>query len=222
MPEPDIVKHFTKSDIEQMERFYRANLINAASGYKPANLIATVSPEGITNVAVFSSVVHLGADPALLAFVQRPVEAYGHTFKNIQASGYYTINHIHRSFLAQAHYTSAKFDAQTSEFEACALTPEWIAGFAAPFVEESQVKLGMRLVQTIPLELNNTTLVIGQVEHLIVSESALQDNGHLALDRVGDVAIAGLEHYFDVTALQSFPYAKVAEVPDFSGKRSGF
>ena len=69
------MKHFTRSAIEELERFYRANLVNSVSGYKPANLIGTVSDSGVTNVAIFSSVVHLGADPALLAFNPRVVVA---------------------------------------------------------------------------------------------------------------------------------------------------
>jgi hypothetical protein len=50
------MKHFTNQDFEQWNRFYRANVINSISGLKQANLIATINKEGITNVAMFSSV----------------------------------------------------------------------------------------------------------------------------------------------------------------------
>ena len=81
------MKHFTRSAIEELERFYRANLVNSVSGYKPANLIGTVSDSGVTNVAIFSSVVHLGADPALLAFIQRPVVGeQGHKWRSFDWS----------------------------------------------------------------------------------------------------------------------------------------
>jgi len=204
------MKHFTRSAIEELERFYRANLVNSVSGYKPANLIGTVSDSGVTNVAIFSSVVHLGADPALLAFIQRPVVGeQGHTYKNIRQNGYYTINHIHRDFVEKAHATSAKFDPLTSEFDACGLNAEWLDGFPAPFVQESQVKIGMRFVQEIPIDLNKTIMVIGQIEHLYVAEKAIQDNGQVALDQIAGVCISGLECYHDVTPLAAFPYAKV-------------
>lgn len=206
------MKHFTRSAIQELERFYRANLINSVSGYKPANLIGTVSDNGVTNVAIFSSVVHLGADPALLAFIQRPVVGeQGHTYKNILQNGYYTINHIHRDFVEKAHATSAKFDPLTSEFDACGLNAEWLDGFPAPFVLESQVKIGMRFVQEIPIALNNTVMVIGQIEHLYIAERAIQDNGQVALDQVAGVCISGLECYHDVTPLAAFPYAKVTK-----------
>lgn len=209
------MKHFTQTDIQQLERFYRANLVNSASGYKPANLIGTVSADGVANLAIFSSVVHLGADPALLAFIQRPLAEQGHTYHNIRQNGYYTINHVHRQIVEQAHYTSAKFDAEVSEFEACGLTPEWLADFPAPFVMESRVKIGMRFVQEIPIALNNTIMVIGQIEHLFIAEHAIRENGSIALDQVDGVCISGLESYYDTTHLAAFPYAKTSALPDF-------
>ena len=209
------MKHFTQTDIQQLERFYRANLINSVSGYKPANLIGTASADGVTNLAIFSSVVHLGADPALLAFIQRPLGEHGHTYHNIKKTGYYTINHVHRQIVERAHFTSAKFDAEVSEFEACHLSPEWLTGFPAPFVLESQVKIGMRFVQEIPIELNNTTMVIGQIEHLFIAEHAIQENGSVALDQVGSVCISGLESYYDTSYLAAFPYAKISALPNF-------
>ncbi|HSM62729.1 MAG TPA: flavin reductase, partial [Gillisia sp.] len=103
--------HYTKEDIKAMDRVARLKIINSVSGIKPANLIGTVSNTGETNVAVFSSIVHLGSDPALLGFISRPQTAdVGHSLRNIQENGQYTINHIHPEFVKNAHYTSAKFD----------------------------------------------------------------------------------------------------------------
>ena len=127
------------ADLAGMERFYRANLINGISGYKPAALIGTRSPAGNSNLALFSSIIHLGADPALIAFIQRPVGVSGDTYRNILSVGAYTINLVPASILEKAHYTSAKFDPETSEFSACALTEEWIEGFTAPGVKECQI-----------------------------------------------------------------------------------
>ncbi|HMQ50151.1 MAG TPA: flavin reductase [Saprospiraceae bacterium] len=205
------MKHFTSSDFESMSRFYRANLINSVSGYKPANLIGTVDEAGHTNLAIFSSVVHLGADPALLGFIQRPITAFSHTYQNILATGYYTINHVHRSFAENAHYTSARFDRSISEFEACKLTPEWIAPFKAPFVRESQIKIGMKFLQEMPIELNNTRLIIGQIEHLIVPEEWVAADGNIALDQAEDMCISGLETWYMAQKVAQYPYAKVPQ-----------
>lgn len=72
---------FTKDDISQLNSRIRGRLINSATGYKSANLIATKSKEGQPNVAVFSSVVHIGAHPPILGFVLRPTTVPRHTYK---------------------------------------------------------------------------------------------------------------------------------------------
>ena len=40
------MKHIKASDIEEMEKIYRLNLVNSCTGYKSANLIATRSKSG--------------------------------------------------------------------------------------------------------------------------------------------------------------------------------
>jgi hypothetical protein len=48
----------SRDDISQLEKVER--LINSCTGYKSANLIATKSVDGAVNVAIFSSITHLG------------------------------------------------------------------------------------------------------------------------------------------------------------------
>lgn len=212
------ILHLTQADWSKYTRFYRANLINGITGYKPAMLIGTCDAAGKHNLAIFSSVVHLGADPALIGFIQRPVGVSGDTFRNISATGVYTINHVHTSFVEQAHYTSARFESSVSEFEACRLTPEFMGGFAAPFVQESQIKLGMELVEVIPITHNDTRLVIGRLQHLVVSDHLIGADGNIDLHAAGSICISGLESYHQVSPLHQFPYAKVENLPDFSGR----
>lgn len=209
--------HLSKKDIEEMNRIRRLNIINGISGIKPANLIGTYSAETGTNLAIFSSVVHLGSDPALLGFIVRPVkDVPRNTYSNIKENGYFTINHIHESFIEKAHYTSAKFDAHVSEFDACGLTEEYLHDFAAPFVKESRLKMGMKFVQEIDIEVNGTKLIIGEVQELILPEDCLDDKGYIRLDRLFDVGIGGLNSYYSLRRMKSFPYARVSEVPKFS------
>lgn len=209
----------TETELNSYERFYRANLINSVSGYKPAMLIGTQNKQGQTNLAIFSSVVHLGADPALIGFIQRPVDVSGDTYRNIRETGYYTINHVHEPFIEQAHYTSARFHPSQSEFEACRFSPEYINGFAAPFVQESQVKMAMEFVDETLIPYNNTRLIIGAVRFIVLPDHVLEANGNLDLSLVQDVAISGLENYHRVDRIASLPYAKVTELPDFTASK---
>jgi len=128
--------HLTKKELQKTHRIKRLNLINACTGIKPANLIGTIAKNGQENLAIFSSIVHLGSNPALIGFILRPEgEVRRDTFENIRETGVYTINHIGQSFVKKAHYTSAKFNQEVSEFERCKLKSEYIAGFQAPFVQ---------------------------------------------------------------------------------------
>ncbi len=207
------MQHITIDSLKDAARFYRANVINSITGYKSANLIGTLHPSGITNLAIFSSVVHLGADPALIGFIQRPLTATSHTYKNILASGQYTINHIQQTMAEQAHYTSAKFEEGISEFDACNLTPQFITGFTAPFVQQSSIKIGLQLVETIPIQHNNTILVIGSVQHIILEDDLLAADGTINLTQAGTIACSGLDTYYEAAKLAQYPYAKTDQLP---------
>ncbi|MCE7063898.1 flavin reductase family protein [Dyadobacter sp. CY326] len=208
--------HLNKQIIKDTERIKRLNIINSITGIKPANLVGTISADGKTNLAIFSSVIHLGSNPALIGFIIRPDrEAGQHTYDNILETGFYTINHIHDSFVEQAHYTSAKFERAESEFEKCALTEDYIDDFSAPFVKESTLKLGMKLIQTIPIELNGTVLIIGEVEHALIPDDSIDENGQIDLSVANDVGISGLNTYYKLDKIAQFPYARPKDLPDF-------
>ena len=51
------MKHISKAAISEMEKIERLNLINSCTGYKSANLIATKSVEGITNVEIENGIL---------------------------------------------------------------------------------------------------------------------------------------------------------------------
>jgi hypothetical protein len=67
------MRHITAADITAFEKVYRLNFVNGLPGFKPANLVGTAAPNGRTNLAIFSSVLHLGSDPAVLGMVTRPL-----------------------------------------------------------------------------------------------------------------------------------------------------
>lgn len=207
--------HYTKQEIDKLERRTKIKIINSVTGIKPANLIGTINNNGQTNVAVFSSIVHLGSSPALLGFITRPTgDVERHTYNNILENGYYTINHIHAEFTKNAHYTSAKFDADVSEFERCNLSEEYISEFKAPFVKESNFKIGMRFKEAINIPLNNTTLIIGEIEHLILPENSIVA-GDIDLEIANSIGISGLNSYYSLKKIADYPYARKEEVPKF-------
>ena len=158
-----MIKHIGIEEINKMDRFYRANFINALSGFKSAQLIGTKSESGVENLAVFQNIVHLGADPALIGCINRPIEATPHTLSNIEKTGFFTINAIQAKQIQQAHQTSAKYPENISEFAATGFTPVYKNEFFAPYVNESTVQCGLELIEIIPIKHNRTFLIIGKV-----------------------------------------------------------
>lgn len=207
--------HYDKKAIDQLDRVTRLKIINSATGIKPGNLIGTIGENGATNLAVFSSVIHLGSNPSLLGFISRPkTEEVGHTLRNILQTEYYTINHIHPEFVEKAHYTSAKFSSDVSEFDACNLSEEYINHFKAPFVQESIFKMGLRFKEAIDIKLNGTVLVIGEIEELVISDKSFV-NGDIDLESSESVGISGLNTYYSLKKIDSYPYARLSEIPKF-------
>ncbi len=199
---------FSISDIESWERFYRANFINSLTGFKSVNLIGTVSELGQINLSIFSSIVHIGSNPPLVGYINRPVKAAPHTLANIQTTGVYTINHIHPSFVQQAHQTSAKYEAGISEFAEVGLTPEFHENISAPFVKESDIKYALSLQEIIPIELNNTLLVIGKIISIQIDNDVISEDGFLHLDKAASICSNGIDGYYTTELIKRYSYAK--------------
>ncbi len=198
----------SSSTIQSWERFYRANFVNSLTGFKSVSLIGTINQKGQPNLGVFSSVVHLGSDPALVGYINRPIQAAPHTFANIQSTGVYTINHIHPSFLEQAHQTSAKYPDEVSEFDEVGLLPEFLEDTLAPFVKESKVKYALTLEEIIPIKLNNTFLIIGKIQHVKLEEDIILADGFLELDKAESMCSNGVDGYYTTQLIDRYQYAK--------------
>ena len=91
------LKQFTLFDLESMEQRFRTNFINSISGFKSVALIGTTDSKSQTNLAIFSSIIHIGANPPLLGFVVRPDSVERHTLENILETKEYTINFINEA-----------------------------------------------------------------------------------------------------------------------------
>jgi len=158
---------------------------------------------------MFSSIVHIGSDPALIGYINRPIAAAPHTLANIKANGFYTVNHIHPSFVEKAHQTSAKYPDEVNEFTEVGLTEEYLDGINVPFVKESTIKYLLSLKEIIPIALNATYLVIGQLEKVLIDPSLKPtSDGFLHLDQAGSISSNGLDAYYKSELIDRYDYAK--------------
>ena len=197
-----------KQEIKELDNRYRALFITALSGYKSANLIGTCDHAKNTNLAIFSSIFHIGSHPPLLGMITRPHSVSRHTLENILQTKYYTINHVNKSIYQQAHQTSARYDKETSEFQAVGLTEQWQKDFTAPFVKESRIQLGLELREHQSLTINNTELVIGEITYINIKDDIVNEDGYVAIEQAESIAISSLDTYHNTELLSHLSYAK--------------
>jgi len=209
------MQHFSLEDIQSMKRDYRRNFINTISGFRPTNLIGTLSYQKVANVAIFNSVMHIGANPPLLGFIMRPLTVPRQTYHNIKAQGCFTINAVTASFMEMAHQTSAKYDAHTSEFEATGLTPHYTKQIAAPYVKESPVQIGLELEEEQEIKANGSILIVGKVVELMVASNLLDEEGYFHPEKVQTLAVSGLDRYYLPQFKAQLEYAR----PDNNSNR---
>jgi len=189
------MQFFNKQDINSLNKIYRINLINSCSGFKSANLLGSISTDGKTNVAVFSSVTHLGSNPPTLGFILRPTTVPRNTHRNLKETGYFTINHIWEDVIEDAHHTSAKYPDDISEFDMTILEPEFKGDFKAPFVKNAPVQMAMKFIEEIYVPSNDVMLIVAQIQELYVQNELLQDDGLINLSKGNVATINGLDTY---------------------------
>ena len=197
-----------KDDVKQLSKVDRLNLVNSATGYKSANLIGSVSKDGIENLAIFSSVTHLGSDPALIGFIMRPATVARNTYKNIKETEYFTVNHITKNLIQRAHQTSASYDDTVSEFNETDIEPEYLNSIKQPFVKESPVRLLCKYVNEYLIEENGCIHIIASIEEIYFEEKLLNKDYWLQLEKGNIVAINGLDGYCLPKLIDRFEYAR--------------
>ncbi|MEX1665635.1 flavin reductase family protein [Zhongshania arctica] len=202
-----------RDDIEQMEQRYRGLFINSVLGAKPALLVGTNSINGDSNLAVMSSAFHVGANPPLVGLIIRPSESPRHTLNNILATGYYTLNHVSPQYIEAAHQTSARYPADQCEFEAVGLSKKYLHDFSAPFVEQSTIALGLKLREEHRLAINNTHMIIGEIQLIELPAKVLGDDGFVDIAANDSIAATGLDSYVRIQALRRLSYAKLGQWP---------
>ncbi|MFH5833022.1 flavin reductase family protein [Halalkalibaculum sp. DA384] len=204
------LKKVSRADIDGMQKVPRLKLVNSLSGFKSANLVGTLSGEGVENLAIFSSVIHVGSNPPLLGFMLRPVTVPRHTYDNINAGdGWYTINHVNRDIYEQAHQTSGNYREDISEFDCSGLTPWYSDSCPAPYVQEARIRIGLKLVEEHLVEANKTRLLIGSVEEVWFPESSLDQDHNLNIEEAGTIALSGVDGYHTTSRLQRLDYVRL-------------
>ncbi len=202
--------NFNQNHISAMENRYRTTFINSVPGYKSLHMLGTVNKEGISNLGLFNSIFHVGANPPLLGMVFRPDSKDYDSLNNIIQAREYTLNNVLPGWFQQAHQTSARFPSGVSEFEPCGFKEFYLDSFKAPFVLESSIKIGLELREIIDISLNNTKILIGEIIHVLMDDQIVNSDGYVDHIKAKTVTVTGLDSYFTTEHLGRLAYAKFA------------
>ena len=197
-----------RAEYDQLEQRFKVQFFNSIVGFKNVCLIGTQNKEGILNLAIFNSLVHIGSNPPLLGVIFRPDSVARHTYENILNSKEFTINLISEDDIAAAHQTSARYPSETSEFEATGLSANFIDGFSAPYVASSAISIGLVFRENIPIQINGTNIIIGEVEWIKYPRQIVQSDGFANLTEAGIAGCIGLDAYTRGEIMARFEYAK--------------
>lgn len=200
--------HYTNGQIAQMEKLKRTAFVNSLSGFKSLNMIGTKSNSRQTNLSIINSVCHIGANPPLMGFISRPNSVERHTLENILETNYYSINHVNQNIFKKAHQTSARYARHQSEFDETGLTPIYKNNFFAPFVEESSIQIGLELKELLPIKINDTLLIIGEILDVYFPDDVLQEDGVLDIESGLTVVGSSLDGYHTTQLINRLKYAK--------------
>lgn len=200
--------HLTRSEIDAMPRFTRANFVNSLPGFRATNLCGTQDEKGRTNLSILSSVFHLGSNPPLLGIQMRPDTVPRHTLENILATGYYTLNHLQEEIVEAAHQSAAGYPREISEFDATGLTPWHSPEHPAPYVAESRIRMGLKLVEKIDIAHNGAHLIIGEVTEVFLPKEVLGEDGFVDLQAAGSLCGSALDAYYRTEWVSRLSYPK--------------
>lgn len=164
-----------------MKRGEVYQLLNRLIVPRPIAFVASLSAEGIANLAPFSYFNAGGANPPSLCFSVlydregKPKD----TLVNIRATREYTVNIVSRALAEGMNVASAEWPAEVDEFERAGLTKAPSLRVAPPRVEEAPATFECRLHLIVPHGDGPVSAhyVIGEVVAAHVKESVLDEAG---------------------------------------------
>lgn len=189
---------YSSEKISQLDTSFRRNLINDISGFKSPQLIGSINSAGISNLGIFNSIVHIGANPPLLGFIMRPLTVSRHTYENIKSTGFFTMNAITEDLKERAHQTSGKYDKNVSEFIMAGIKPSYSEKHPAPYVAESPIQIGLKIEEEHLIKSNETRLMVGRIIEIKIQDRLLDKKGHIDLKKPKVICVQGLDYYYSV------------------------
>jgi flavin reductase (DIM6/NTAB) family NADH-FMN oxidoreductase RutF len=199
---------YTKDDFDKMDERFRTTFINSVWGFRNLNLIGTSSNVLQANFAIFNSLNHLGASPALATITIRPAEVERHTFENILTTNCFSANNVLTEIHQKAHQTSARYLKHENEADEVGLTTVWDSELNTPYLQESSIVLFLKYQEHHTLKINNTILLIASLEKIMFKNNCVEKDGFVNHTKAQTLSCVGIDAYYEPKFVEQLAYAK--------------
>jgi flavin reductase (DIM6/NTAB) family NADH-FMN oxidoreductase RutF len=197
-------------DIDPTEAGSRATyrLLTSVVVPRPIAWVSSTSADGMDNLAPHSFYTVSCVDPPIVQF-----SSVGHkdTLRNVTATEQFVVNFAGSALFEQINATGTDFPANISEFDAVGIAREASLRVRPPRVAESPVALECVLHDTVSL--GNSTVVFGNVVHIAVDESTMED-GLPAVERLQPLARLGMDEWSELGKVLEISRIRHDEWPD--------
>ncbi len=189
-----------------------AHLLGAVAP-RPIAFASTIDIDGNPNLSPFSFFNVFSANPPIAIFSPARsgrTNTTKHTFDNIQQVKEVVINVVNYDLVQQASLASTEYEKGVNEFVKAGLTPI-ASDKVKPFrVKESPVQMECRVREVI--ELGNQggagNLIMCEILLIHISESVLDEHGHIDPNKIDLVARMGGDWYCRASGPALFKVAK--------------
>ncbi len=180
---------------------------------RPIAWVSTQSKNGVPNLAPFSFFNGVGSTPPSLLFcpANKRDGSPKDTLRNIEETGQFVVNIVSNELAERMHNTSAEYDFETSEFDACGLSAVPSEKVRVPRVGEASASIECELLQTIHLESGPgaANIVIGRILIMRVDDAAVNDDGWADAEKMDTIGRMGGGGYTRTRDRFEFPPAQV-------------
>lgn len=163
---------------------------------RPVGWISTVSPEGVPNLAPYSSFNTLSSNPPFLMFSSDEAKD---SITNAEATGYFCVNIATFGLRNAMNRSAARYPADQDEFAITGLGSAPCRNISCVYVAESPVSIECRLSQVITLAPSTgavctNRVAIGEVVGIRIDESVMRD-GMVDIDLLKPLGRLGYREY---------------------------
>ncbi len=169
---------------------------------RPIALVSTISPEGVNNLAPFSSYNLVSSKPTCISFsiANDQEQKTKDTLRNLRSLPELTVNSAQLELLEQVALAGYNFDSTVSEFNETKLSP-LASSLVRPFcVAESLIQMECRLYKMLEIGdggVGSATLIVAEVLRFHLAEQVYKD-GRINHEQLAALSRLGGSLYAEV------------------------